>query len=1072
MIKKEVARRRACLAQGFARRMPDDMRAGSSEIWGLALSGGGIRSATFCLGLIKALAAKKLLLRFDLISTVSGGGYIGAMLGNLFNRARSARQVQLIEKVIGDGQPSWFLWWLRANGRYLIPRGMQDRLFAVALYVRNLVAIHFELGVIALMLGFLLVLVDLAGWGAIDGLGFVFSTEIFFGWLRWLPVWFPVTWLCLPIVVCFCGVQAVAYWYLPWVASTDQRPSIFWSVWTAVLVFAVGLGALFLLLAELPGAGGSALRRTLHCLIIGLIVVWLLGVLLARAALRSEGNTTNPELKGDTERNKLTKALAVSLRCIGLVVLLGAIDRLAWFFAFEQNNVGKVGAALAVSAGVLRAILPLMPVHSSGKTAVSLLTVGNVLGGVLTFLLCAWWVSLIHRSVLSALFAEQSLLFAHALLAWCELALPVMVYAVVTGWDFGFLNLSSLHAFYKARLIRSYLGASNPERFNLTILLGALKRVPQAWPVSVSSASSIAEVKPGDDYQLEHYRPQRFGGPIHLLNVCVNQTKDPRGGIFNQDRQGLHLAVASGGFVQASQDGWKEFLTNKSLSIGTWVAISGAAVAPGLGAMTRGGLAALSTFAGLRLGYWWSAPSAIWAVGPQLPAPAAGVMPWSKGRLLAKYRGILAETFGTFRGTAGRDWFLSDGGHFDNTAAYALIAEHAQVIVLADCGTDPDFAFCDLENLVRKARIDFRAEIYFQRPLAPVKSPFLSWPTAMSAFGSLSDLKSSTNSACLALARIVYGDGHPEGILILVKPNLCAGLPVDLVNFKAQNEDFPQQTTVDQFFSEAQWESYFLLGQFMGGQLDASFIQKLLDNRHHCFEDDDRPPFEIGRDAGTAANEMADLNETRSRLSARLSTKVVVGATTFGLGAIGTVGVSVWQAIESTHVSASVQAAQGQIALKELTDLWSRLPTQGDAQALASVASSGTSSAGDSRAGGMPTNATTSSSYNALAALLIRTADTLCPVGEASSVNSTRLASLIVSRTLEGCKYLQLSSLHHAASYSPPQPLATIASFHIACFRHRLRLIAPCRRATGAMTTQRMRTTHLCIHAIQRASSS
>jgi hypothetical protein len=46
----------------------------------LCLSGGGVRSATFCLGIIQALAEKGLLDKFDYLSTVSGGGYIGGWL--------------------------------------------------------------------------------------------------------------------------------------------------------------------------------------------------------------------------------------------------------------------------------------------------------------------------------------------------------------------------------------------------------------------------------------------------------------------------------------------------------------------------------------------------------------------------------------------------------------------------------------------------------------------------------------------------------------------------------------------------------------------------------------------------------------------------------------------------------------------------------------------------------------------------------------------------------------------------------------------------------------------------------
>ena len=44
---------------------------------GLALSGGGIRSATFSLGVLSALARHGLLRHVDFLSTVSGGGYIG-----------------------------------------------------------------------------------------------------------------------------------------------------------------------------------------------------------------------------------------------------------------------------------------------------------------------------------------------------------------------------------------------------------------------------------------------------------------------------------------------------------------------------------------------------------------------------------------------------------------------------------------------------------------------------------------------------------------------------------------------------------------------------------------------------------------------------------------------------------------------------------------------------------------------------------------------------------------------------------------------------------------------------------
>ncbi|MBW1801584.1 MAG: hypothetical protein JRJ85_12755 [Deltaproteobacteria bacterium] len=56
-----------------------------SELIGLALSGGGIRSATFNLGVLQGLARRGVLRCCDFLSTVSGGGYIGACLSSLLD---------------------------------------------------------------------------------------------------------------------------------------------------------------------------------------------------------------------------------------------------------------------------------------------------------------------------------------------------------------------------------------------------------------------------------------------------------------------------------------------------------------------------------------------------------------------------------------------------------------------------------------------------------------------------------------------------------------------------------------------------------------------------------------------------------------------------------------------------------------------------------------------------------------------------------------------------------------------------------------------------------------------------
>lgn len=52
----------------------------------LCISGGGIRSATFALGVLQGLAKCRLLDKFDFLSTVSGGGYVGSWLSSWIRR--------------------------------------------------------------------------------------------------------------------------------------------------------------------------------------------------------------------------------------------------------------------------------------------------------------------------------------------------------------------------------------------------------------------------------------------------------------------------------------------------------------------------------------------------------------------------------------------------------------------------------------------------------------------------------------------------------------------------------------------------------------------------------------------------------------------------------------------------------------------------------------------------------------------------------------------------------------------------------------------------------------------------
>jgi hypothetical protein len=63
-------------------------------LFGLALSGGGIRSATFALGILQGMADRNILPYIDILSTVSGGGYIGSWMISWIKRRGSVNSVQ------------------------------------------------------------------------------------------------------------------------------------------------------------------------------------------------------------------------------------------------------------------------------------------------------------------------------------------------------------------------------------------------------------------------------------------------------------------------------------------------------------------------------------------------------------------------------------------------------------------------------------------------------------------------------------------------------------------------------------------------------------------------------------------------------------------------------------------------------------------------------------------------------------------------------------------------------------------------------------------------------------------
>lgn len=117
---------------------------------------------------------------------------------------------------------------------------------------------------------------------------------------------------------------------------------------------------------------------------------------------------------------------------------------------------------------------------------------------------------------------------------------------------------------------------------------------------------------------------------------------------------------------------------------------------------------------------------------------------------------------------------------------------------------------------MRKARIDFGAEIDFYTREEAARL-FTLCGTDLTVL-SPEDLRDNTTNRGLLLARIRYRERpdpdhpgqtcRPQGTLVVIKPSLHNALDVDVLSYAERNPAFPHEPTSDQFFDEAQWESY------------------------------------------------------------------------------------------------------------------------------------------------------------------------------------------------------------------------------------------------------------------------
>lgn len=352
------------------------------------------------------------------------------------------------------------------------------------------------------------------------------------------------------------------------------------------------------------------------------------------------------------------------------------------------------------------------------------------------------------------------------------LALVTLIFSCRVG-----VNEFSLHHFYRNRLIRAYLGATRTREDR------------------IKTANPFTGFDTNDDILLKSMcTKEDYFGPFPIINSALNATvvsaldrqdRMAESFIFSPLYCGFDFSPTRSSTYNIDyvyEYGYRQ--TDKYANekggptLGTAMAISGAAVNPNWGYHSSAMMAFLLTLFNVRLGWWMGNPRR---------------KKWKKADPPLGLVYLMRDLMG--KSDIDMEYVcLSDGGHFDNMGLYELIRRRCHYIVLGD-GEQDEKGTCEgLANAIRRCRIDFGVEIYNPQAVNPAENDKPAEKVHITHF------------------KIKYPGAKTEGTLIHIKAALTGDEPVDIREYKAANEDFPHQSTGDQFFDEAQFESYRKLG--------------------------------------------------------------------------------------------------------------------------------------------------------------------------------------------------------------------------------------------------------------------
>jgi len=788
---------------------------------GLALSGGGIRSATFGLGVIQGLAKHGILRHVDYLSTVSGGGYTGSCLSALLNDPKHAPEGDRfpLRYTQGSSEPP-ALTHLRNCSNYLSPAGLLTKLRLPNLFLRGIVLnlfvflpyimaavflteVAYEKGplwaylpslVVPLLL--LFVIMALSFPIVVRLLRRVFTWDRRNAYELWLSI--PVLLMVIVLfMVPFLDVTRLAiehntHQFLEWVVHLSSDTDKLWK-------WALGIFALIAVFMLAGKASKNADR------IRGKILLWVVGLLgpaviyaiylalclwqidspflplaadqvLNQATECAQPCMTESEDKNDdgtfrvlADENDITSQKAL-------------FHHDGWPGTIPELVEGLAGRTLVFSSQAR--VYCLSPISKENVNPDAATTgCGEPRPGL-------HWREDNRVWVINDTPGEEIKCSDYK--DWQNQPSPKdekdCTYFTRTSPIGLRIEGAQLHLFEGKEdltFLAIFLGLLLINRslldINITSLHGFYRdRLSKAFVFRVDEND---EIQSEDNVLLSSLNAENTCAPYHILNVALNLqgSKDPdlRG-------RGSDFFIFSKKFIGSDRTGYTETQRmekyDRHLDLAAAMAISGAAASPNMGTTTSRPLVFIMTLLNIRLGYWLPNPVFVnrehWRDKISLGS--------AKPELIWKESLGLLDADGSYVN-------ISDGGHIENLGVYPLLKRKCKFIVAVDGEADPDTTFQGLVTLMRYARIDMGIEITID-------------------LDKLRSNKRGLSEEHWSLGEIAYANGE-IGQLLYIKLSVTGDEPEYIRSYRSNHPEYPHQSTADQFFGEDQFEAYRALGE-------------------------------------------------------------------------------------------------------------------------------------------------------------------------------------------------------------------------------------------------------------------